>query len=98
MDHFKPSYGSLASITGTALRNKMEAYKVDEGYSEDTRSQDGSEASVQLNARDDDDSLMQLQSPLVANIDEALRGLSEIDRSGMLVNFAYPTLAFTYYH
>ena len=81
MDPFQGRDGSFGPFAGKLMQSKLESYKVDEGYSEETRSQDGSESSMRLGARPGgEDSLHQAQGP---NFEDYIRGLSEYERGGM---------------
>ena len=65
------------------MRSKMDsAYKLDEGYSEDTRSEDGSESSLRIDTGGS--SVAHGHRSLGASIEDALQGLNAIEKSGML--------------
>ncbi|KAG8530921.1 uncharacterized protein KY384_004278 [Bacidia gigantensis] len=83
MDPFNPHIDGLPGFSSTMMRPKMDPYKVDEGYSEDTRSQDGSESSMKLDIRDHSSTTMRTQPPVEAHFADFIRGLGEHERSGM---------------
>ena len=56
-------------------------FKVDEGYSEDTRSQDGGDSSIGLESGVEE--LMGLVIPPMGRLSDAVLTLSEAERSGM---------------
>ena len=84
MDHFHPNVETLRSFSASIIPAKLDLYKVDEGYSEDTRSQDGSEQSAMMDMREARDGSLHAQATLAASLEHAVRGLSEYERSGMI--------------
>ena len=81
MDPYGPSSAKIRQFSGNMLQTKLEPYKVDEGYSEDTRSSDGSESAMRLDLQKGGEEMM--QPPLSANLENLIRGLSEYERGGM---------------
>ena len=66
---------------------KMEAaYKVDEGYSEETRSQEGIDSPMQMDAEDENAILGQF--PLGAGLQEAVLALGENERRGGFIRWS----------
>ena len=80
MDPYGPSSAKIRQFSGNMLQTRLEPYKVDEGYSEDTRSSDGSESSMRLDPRKMDDKMM--QPPVGADFENLIHGLSECKRGG----------------
>ena len=58
------------------------SFKLDEGYSEDTRSQDGSDIAMPIESRPHD--LVSMAVPSFTGIPEVILNLSESDRLGKL--------------
>ncbi len=58
------------------------SFKVDEGYSEETRSQDDVDSAMRLDPRTNEITVM--RAPMVAGLPEGIMALSEAERSGML--------------
>ena len=56
-------------------------FKIDEGYSEETRSQNGSDAAVRADSRDSE--LPDQEITPICPLPDWVLGLSEADRSGM---------------
>ena len=82
MDHFLPRLEALRSSLTTM---KTDSYKVDEGYSEDTRSQDGSESSTRLDGgvgHDAGAGGIHLNGSAAVILEDLVRGLGEAERSG----------------
>lgn len=64
---------------------KMEAsYKMDEGYSEDTRSQDGSDSPMAMESGSDN--LLQSQIMSATGLSAAVLALSEAEKAGMFAS------------
>ena len=82
MDPFRPHSEALRNYSSTLMRPKMDSYKVDEGYSEDTRSQDGSETSMKPELSDGRVSMVHSQPSVTAQLADLVRGLGEHERSG----------------
>lgn len=88
MDHFLPRLEALRSSLTTM---KTDSYKVDEGYSEDTRSQDGSESSARLDGaigNDAGDGGIRLNGSAAVILENLIRGLGEVERSGMVARLS----------
>ena len=71
------------------------SFKLDEGYSEEVRSQDGSESSMRLGSRTGD--MLEGANPVVAELANGLLALNEADRSGMEIYtllFSWPLTKF----
>lgn len=69
---------------GQALSSKMEAsYKVDEGYSEETKSQEGTDSPIPMDA--DDENAILGQFPLGSGLQDAVLALGENERKGTIV-------------
>ena len=85
MDSYGHSNPQIRQLSGDALR-KMEPYKGDEGYSEETRSSDGSESSTRMDQPSGGEEMMQdmMQLPLTAAVEYLMRarGASEHERAG----------------
>ena len=79
MGSYGPSNSQFRQFPG-ALLHRLEPYKVDEGYSEETRSSDGSESSMRLDLPKGGEEVM--QPPLSASFEHLIRGLSEYERGG----------------
>lgn len=79
MASYGPNNSHFRQLTGEIL-HKLEPYKVDEGYSEETRSSDGSESSMRLDLPKGGEEMM--QPPLSASFEHLIRGLSEYERGG----------------
>ena len=77
--------GSRSSARSFDLERIMAAktelsYKVDEGYSEETRSQEGIDSPMRMDAGDD--SAIVAQLPLGASLQDAVLALGENERRG----------------
>ena len=84
MYHFQSNVESLRTFSSPVMSTKLDSYRVDEGYSEDTRSQDGSEPPILMDMHEGGrDGSLHLQPSMAATIEQAVRGLSEYERSGM---------------
>ena len=84
MGSYAPNSSQFRQFPGDVL-HKLEPYKVDEGYSEETRSSDGSESSMRLDLPKGAEEMM--QPPLSASFEHLIRGLSEYERSGGSILF-----------
>lgn len=58
------------------------SFKVDEGYSEETRSQDDVDSPMRLDSGSDE--MKTIPVPMVASLPEGIMALNEAERSGML--------------
>lgn len=58
------------------------SFKVDEGYSEDTRSQDDVDSPMRLDPGNNE--MRTMPMPMVASLPEGIMALNEVERSGML--------------
>ena len=59
------------------------SFKVDEGYSEDTRSQDDNESPMKIEPGAEE--MVPIQVPMVGGLPQEIMALSEVERSGMLL-------------
>lgn len=77
---------------GRPMSVKMEpAYKVDEGYSEETKSQEGTDSPIPMDA--DDENAILGQFPLGSGLQDAVLALGENERKGkFLCHRKYETL------
>lgn len=67
-------------FTKKAGSSRMDpSFKVDEGYSEDTRSQDGLESPMRVEAAAPE---QVMPAPVVASLPEGIMALNEVERSG----------------
>ena len=77
---------------GSSVAAKMESsYKVDEGYSEETRSQEGIDSPMQVDSGDERAVFGHL--PLGAGLQDAVLALGENERRGESVPFESPVVS-----